>query len=68
MCSRCSNGYYVNINRSCSVLPDFCALANFNGICTSCYSGYTLNSSNICVLTSSISISTTQTLSSQQSI
>lgn len=49
-CYQCIQGYYLNIQYSCTVLPPFCLSANNLGICLSCQQGYSLFNNGICVI------------------
>lgn len=43
-CSECSFRYYLNFNKDCIKVSDFCQTYDKErGYCTSCYKGYTIN-------------------------
>lgn len=49
-CFQCSQGYYLNMGYSCTILPPFCQTANSLGYCLSCQQGYSLLNSGLCVI------------------
>ncbi len=45
VCVKCANRAYYDINNNCVMASDLCKTYNqFNGFCTSCYTGYALDS------------------------
>lgn len=50
ICIKCSQGSYFGNNGLCIIVDSSCKTTNLNtGACTSCYSGYQLDSSSKCV-------------------
>lgn len=46
VCVKCVDRAYADFNNNCVKVSDLCSTFNtFNGFCTSCYSGYALNTS-----------------------
>lgn len=53
VCTECINRYYLT-NGACVAVNTLCQTYNStNGLCLSCYSGYSINSQGLCVLSTS---------------
>lgn len=42
ICQVCNDGYYVNTNGGCSVIPENCQSVSSSGVCERCLTGFTL--------------------------
>ena len=50
-CVKCNDGYYIDNNNYCQILPQWCSEADKNGKCTKCLNGYYLDQNNKCLPT-----------------